>query len=307
MTLNDNTPLSNAIIAGRTAWQSFHKGGNYEVPTDSISEEDTSFALRLFRKLKHLSVAEHLWYSFECENLSEILEFQRLNDGYVLIDNHIASVNGRWILEHFNDADYKELITKILDIIPSSHKAIFNEDEKETYITKDVITKDYEFKSIFGNYCDLLYKNEIFYTFRIKNISRALLQEFVRHDDFLGITVKSTRYTLKELKNEDPFITYKDNEKIYDIQRAEKYVILTEIVEINHSIIEALENLRNLIKSGFENDKTKYAIPEAYKTEMIVTLPKRNFENLIKLRTDKSALWEFQRLANEMKKLSKIE
>ena len=301
MTLYDNTPLSNAIIAGRTAWQSFHKGGNYEMPTDSISKEDISFALRLFKKFKHLSVAEHLWYSFECENIDEVLTFQRLNDGYVLIDNHIVRVNGRWILEHLNDDDYKELITKILDIIPSTHRAIFS-DEKETDLTKN-----YDFKPISGNYCDLLYKNENFYTFRIKNISRALLQEFVRHDDFLGITVKSTRYTLKELKSEEPFITYKDNEKLFDIQRAEKYVVLTDIIEINHTIIEALENLRNLIKSGFENDKTKYAIPEAYKTEMIVTLPKRNLENLLKLRTDKSALWEFQRLANEMKKLSKIE
>jgi len=298
MTLHDNTPLSNAIIAGRTAWQSFHKGGNYDTPTDLISEEDNDFALRLFRKLKHLSVAEHLWYSFEC-NDDELSEFQKINDGYVLIENNLASVNGRWILEHIEDENYKKIIDEILEKIPSRHKAIFKEDDNET-----MIIKGYTFKPIFGKFCDLLYKNNEFFTFRIKNISRALLQEFVRHDDLLAITVKSTRYTLKELKNEKPFFVDVKNERQYDLERAKNYVILTDVIEVNHFIVEALENLRQLVISGLPNDKTKYAIPEAYKTEMIVTLPKRNFENLIKLRTDKSALWEFQRLANEMKLLN---
>ena len=42
------------------------------------------------------------------------------------------------------------------------------------------------------------------YTFYIKGISRALLQELARHR-VASLSVKSTRYTLKELKNTKPF------------------------------------------------------------------------------------------------------
>ena len=42
------------------------------------------------------------------------------------------------------------------------------------------------------------------YTFEIKDISRALLQELARHR-IASYSVKSSRYTLYELKNEEPF------------------------------------------------------------------------------------------------------
>ena len=45
MTVNliDYTKLSTCVIAGRTAWQSFHKGGNYDAPTDDITDIDKEF------------------------------------------------------------------------------------------------------------------------------------------------------------------------------------------------------------------------------------------------------------------------
>ena len=43
------------------------------------------------------------------------------------------------------------------------------------------------------------------YSFDIDGISRAVLQELARHR-IASYTVKSTRYTLKELKDEQPFI-----------------------------------------------------------------------------------------------------
>jgi thymidylate synthase (FAD) len=43
------------------------------------------------------------------------------------------------------------------------------------------------------------------FNFQIKGISRLNLQELARHR-MASYSVKSTRYTLKELKNEEPFI-----------------------------------------------------------------------------------------------------
>ena len=74
-----NTPLSVGVQAGRTAWQSFHKGGNYETPTDDITKEDRDFLDRIANKHKHHSVIEHLVYSFEISDISRALlqEFSR--------------------------------------------------------------------------------------------------------------------------------------------------------------------------------------------------------------------------------------
>ena len=56
----EHTKLSNAVIAARTCWGSFHKGGNYESPTDSISNDDRELLDRLIKKSKHESIIEHV-------------------------------------------------------------------------------------------------------------------------------------------------------------------------------------------------------------------------------------------------------
>ena len=68
--LIDSTKLSTCVIAGRTAWQSFHKGGNYDAPTDSITDTDKEFLDRVINKHKHSSVAEHIVYSFTIDGIS---------------------------------------------------------------------------------------------------------------------------------------------------------------------------------------------------------------------------------------------
>ena len=130
------------------------------------------------------------------------------------------------------------------------------------------------------------------YNFYIKGISRALLQELARHR-MASLSVKSTRYTLKELKNEEEFT-------VNDKQRAEKYLVFTEVEEVDNASIKALENLRVILKSGVSNDKAKYCLPESYKTELTWSINARSLQNFIALRSDKSALWEIQNLAREI-------
>lgn len=128
------------------------------------------------------------------------------------------------------------------------------------------------------------------YTFYIKGISRALLQELARHR-MASLSVKSTRYTLKELKNEEVFT-------VEDKERASKYLVMTEVDMVDEMSIIALENLRLVLKSGISNDKAKYCLPESYKTELTWTVNARSLQNFIGLRSDKAALWEIRDLAN---------
>ena len=127
------------------------------------------------------------------------------------------------------------------------------------------------------------------YNFYIQGISRALLQELARHR-IASLSVKSTRYTLKELKNEKPF-------PISDTQRASKYLVLTGEKVVDEMSIKALENLRTVLQSGISNDKAKYCLPESYKSELTWSINARSLQNFLSLRSDKAALWEIRELA----------
>ena len=130
------------------------------------------------------------------------------------------------------------------------------------------------------------------YTFFISGISRALLQELARHR-VASLSVKSTRYTLKELKNSEPF-------KEDDYEGARKFIVLTHHNLIDTASIKALNNLQEILKSGTSNDIAKYCLPESYKTELTWTVNARSLQNFLALRSSKSALWEIQNLAREL-------
>ena len=142
-------------------------------------------------------------------------------------------------------------------------------------------------------------------TFSISDISRACLQEISRHRH-MSLTVKSSRYTLSELKSESSFIS-RDSADINDIHitdesynRAMNYILQIDNGEIDTFNIYALENLRKLIAVNTSNDIAKYTIPEAYKTSLTLTINVRSLRNLLALRTAPSALQEFRNLANEL-------
>jgi thymidylate synthase (FAD) len=133
----------------------------------------------------------------------------------------------------------------------------------------------------------------LYYNFHISGISRACLQELARHR-IASLSVKSTRYTLKELKEELPFNDFSNE---LDYKRASKYVVWTGVHNVDITVFFMLEDLRALIKEGISNDKAKYALPESYKTELAWSINARSLQNFLALRTNKAALWEIRELA----------
>ncbi len=130
------------------------------------------------------------------------------------------------------------------------------------------------------------------YTFYIQGISRALLQELARHR-VASLSVKSTRYTLKELKEIEPFA-------LDDYEGAARFIVLTGDKRVDSASIEALNRLQGLLKEGISNDIAKYALPESYKTELTWTINARSLQNFLSLRSSKSALWEIRNLAKAL-------
>lgn len=105
------TPLSVAVNAGRTCWQSQDKGGCYPSPTNEIVDADKQFLDRILRKHKHGSVAEHIRFVFECNGEPELLHFFQNNKfSFVKFNkdnnNHYISTNLRVLLEWKDNENY---------------------------------------------------------------------------------------------------------------------------------------------------------------------------------------------------------
>ena len=194
--LLDHAKLSNAVIGARTCWNSFHKGGNYDTPTDNITDEDKELLDRLIHKNKHESIAEH--------------------------------------------------ITNV---------------------------------------------------FKITGITRMVLIEMTRHR-ISSYSVKSTRYTLKELRDEAPFLDNDGNYTDAEVERASKYIDLSPTkYDTTFPRLQALENLRRAVINSKDIDEIKYLVPECYLTDLVFTINARSLKNFLKLRLSKAAHYKIRELA----------
>jgi thymidylate synthase (FAD) len=122
------------------------------------------------------------------------------------------------------------------------------------------------------------------YSFDIDGISRACLQELARHR-IASYSVKSSRYTLKELKNALDF---------------SKFLVQTPNETLDHMNERQLDKIQDLLLNGVSNDIVKFMLPEAYKTSLVMTINARSLQNFLELRSSKHALWEIRDLAKNM-------
>lgn len=179
-----------------------------------------------------------------------------------------------------------EVINTAIRTCWNSHDKSDNLGEKDLDLMKRVLLQ-YRHDSC-GEHC--------VFNFFIQGISRLNLMELTRHR-LASYSVKSTRYTLKELRNESEF-TIKDKE------RASKYINLTDNNNVDECSIQALENVRRLVNNAVNynvtQDLIKYALPECYKTDLTFSINVRSLRNLLKLRTSKSAHFEIRNLAYKL-------
>ena len=169
----------------------------------------------------------------------------------------------------------------------SIRKCWASEDKSDTVNTNDDIgTKDRELIHRVG--CKFKHAStleHLNYTFDIDGISRACLQELARHRH-ASLSVKSTRYTLKELKDADTVSKFRVN--------------ITPDIDWENDL--TLEEVQKELKKGTSNDVVKYMLPEAYKTSLVWTINMRSLQNFLKLRTSTAALKEIRELAWEIVK-----
>jgi thymidylate synthase (FAD) len=208
------------------------------------------------------------------------------------------------------------------DAIRQCHQSQDRSDTRQTQdeaVTEAIMEDNYGFdsRSIIGSKDKALidrvgvkFKHEstlehIVVSLDISDISRALLQEWSR-TRHMSQTVQSSRYTLGALKDESSFISYdgsgREDMFINDEQwdRASKYIVLTGDDRTDYNSVIMLDMLRINILSGTSNDITKYNMCEALKTSLTATINFRSLRNMLSLRSDKSALYEYRLLTREI-------
>jgi len=127
------------------------------------------------------------------------------------------------------------------------------------------------------------------YTFGVEGISRACSHQLVRHR-IASYSQQSQRYVnYKNLK----FIVPPEIAK--DEQRKKEF--LTECLEDFRKYLK-------LVEEGYSEEDSRFVLPNATETKMIITMNARELLHFYELRTCERAQWEIRNMAKEMLKLA---
>lgn len=123
-------------------------------------------------------------------------------------------------------------------------------------------------------------------TFVAEGVSRSCSHQLVRHR-IASYNQESQRYCKYDLKGDDWYVTppYLEGNEFFK----------------NKMHQAAMQYLAEL-KAGTRPEDARYALPEAMKTKLIVTMNARSLYNFLDLRTDKAAQWEIRQLAEEVER-----
>jgi thymidylate synthase (FAD) len=128
------------------------------------------------------------------------------------------------------------------------------------------------------------------FTFAIEGVSRACTHQLVRHR-IASYTQQSQRFVKVDTSSEDWFV----------IPRAlEERGLKEELKEKMRIIASWYEELSN---KGLEKEDARFILPQATKTNIIVTMNARELLHFFNLRLCARAQWELREVAIEMLKL----
>ncbi|HPZ24056.1 MAG TPA: FAD-dependent thymidylate synthase [Bacilli bacterium] len=125
------------------------------------------------------------------------------------------------------------------------------------------------------------------YTFKVQNISRALLQELARHRH-ISLSVMSTRYTLKKVVDKQQLIFKLPH---FSSRNDEETVMYNKLI---NTLVELENVVADAVDTGIKNDVLKYFIPEALVTKLVLTVNCRELRHIFQLRLSNRALEEFR-------------
>ena len=134
------------------------------------------------------------------------------------------------------------------------------------------------------------------YSFEVNGITRAVLQELVRHR-IASYTVSSTRFTLKKVLSKG--VSVAELDKYFRIYNDKQYKATMQTIDYMADVLEENPKIRN--------DELKYYLPENYRVDRLVfTVNLRTLLNFLHLRLSKRALGEIRALATKIYEIQKV-
>lgn len=121
---------------------------------------------------------------------------------------------------------------------------------------------------------------------RIEGISRACLAQLTRHR-MSSFSVKSQRYC--RIGGDDWYVEPPEVEGNASLN----YVF-------SYGMGRCMDYYELMLANGAKPEDARFILPEAAKTECILTMNARSLDNFLRLRMDKAAQWEIRRLAESI-------
>lgn len=129
------------------------------------------------------------------------------------------------------------------------------------------------------------------FTFSIEGVSRAMTHQLVRHR-IASYTQQSQRYV--EYNTLESYVTPPSIEKDKKVKTS-----------YEQTLTKISETYQNLLKMGIPKEDARFILPNAAKTNIIVTMNARELRHFFNLRCCQRAQWEIKQTATEMLKLAK--
>lgn len=126
-------------------------------------------------------------------------------------------------------------------------------------------------------------------TWKIEGISRACSHQLVRHR-LASYCQQSQRY-VKVGTNSMNWYVIPPSIREDDLK----------CVEYEVAMYQCAKHYNSLLKKGVKPEDARFALPEATKTAIVVTMNLREFASFYALRSDSHAQWEIRELAEEMR------
>jgi thymidylate synthase (FAD) len=126
------------------------------------------------------------------------------------------------------------------------------------------------------------------FTFSLEEVSRAMTHQLVRHR-IASYTQQSQRY-----------VTYNTVESYVAPPTIQKHTETKKIFE--DALTEISKAYQNLLKAGIPKEDARFILPNAAKTNIIVTMNARELRHFFNLRCCARAQWEMREAATEMLK-----
>ena len=176
----------------------------------------------------------------------------------------------------------KELTVELIAITPDPQKVI-EQAGRTCYLSFDKMDDDSQVGFIkrlikMGHESPL---EHAYATFRIKNCSRAMTHQLVRHR-LMAVSQQSQRYV------EEEEFTYVVPESMP-----------AELVDEFHHDMQAIQQMyKKWRDKGLKKEDARFVLPNACTSEIVVSANFREWRHILSVRTAKGAQWEIRKAAN---------